>query len=107
MASKHPSISTYCCCPGWCYTDLSRHSGLTLVRKLLFAPFAFMFMRSSARGSENILHVATEAKDALVSGGFYRDCKVALPETKKIKELSEKTGKELWAFSEKLVGETY
>ena len=72
-----------------------------------FSPFAFMFMRSSARGAENILHAATEDKAALVSGGFYRECVIAKPETEKIEKLAKEKGMELWEYSEKLAGIQY
>lgn len=90
-------------CPGWCYTNLARHVKVSFLKKVLFVPFACMFMRSASRGSHNILQAVLEDSDKLVQGGFYRECKIAEAENNKIKNMKEVGGK-LWNISEKLVG---
>lgn len=40
-------VTTYCLCPGLVYTRLFRYSNLKWYQYLLFAPFAFYFMRSA------------------------------------------------------------
>jgi NAD(P)-dependent dehydrogenase (short-subunit alcohol dehydrogenase family) len=65
-------VTAVCLCPGWCYTDLARHLHLPTYRKLLMAPIAFLFMRSSWRGAQNIVQAVVQEPDQLVPGGFYK-----------------------------------
>ena len=88
-------------CPGWCYTDLARHTGINIWKKILLAPIAFMFMRSARQGAANIIQAVVEEEDRLVPGGFYRDNKVPEAETAKLAGLAEMQTR-LWKESEQL-----
>ena len=94
-------VGAVCVCPGWCYTDLARHTGINFMKKVLFAPIAFMFMRSARQGAANIINAVVEEEDKLVPGGFYRDNKVTVPEAAKLDGLAEMQIR-LWQESEKL-----
>jgi len=96
-------VTAVCLCPGWCYTQLARHTNIPTYKKLLFLPIAFMFMRSGARGAENIVQAVVEDEQQLVSGGFYRECKLAAEEEVKLTAMAE-TGRQLWDISERLTG---
>jgi len=96
-------VSTVALCPGWCYTQLARHVHIPVYKKLLFMPFAFMFMRSAWRGAQNIVHAVVEDDQNLVSGGFYKECKIAAKENSKLDEMAD-TGLQLWEISQKLTG---
>ena len=96
-------VSTVCLCPGWCYTQLARHVHIPAYKKILFMPFAFMFMRSGWRGAQNIVQAVVEDDQNLLSGGFYRECKIAAKENTKLDEMAD-TGLQLWEISEKLTG---
>ena len=105
-------MTTYVTSPGFCYTELFRYSNLSPFKILGALPFLFMFMRSAARGSQNILFCLLAPKDggpsnpALKSGDFYRECKWAQAENKKLDGLEEQ-GKELWEISNKLIEPYY
>jgi len=94
-------VGAVCVCPGWCYTDLARHTGLNVWKKILFAPIAFMFMRSARQGAANINWAVVEEEDKLVPGGFYRDKKVTEAEAGKLAGLAEMQAR-LWKESEQL-----
>lgn len=96
-------VTSVCLCPGWCYTQLARHVNIPFYKKILFLPIAFMFMRSAARGAQNIIQAVVEEEQNLISGGFYRECKLASKENAKLEEKSE-VGLQLWEISEKLTG---
>lgn len=87
-------------CPGWCYTQLSRHVHISFLKKILFLPIMFLFMRSAARGAQNIIQAVVEDEDKLVNGGFYRECKLADENTGL--DAKSQIGKELWRLSEEL-----
>ena len=53
-------MSVICIGPGWCKTELARNVGLSLTKKILMAPFAFLFMRTSQEGAQNIIHAVLE-----------------------------------------------
>ena len=55
------TVYVVCVCPpGWCKTELARNVGLSLTKKILMAPFAFLFMRTSQEGAQNIIHAVLE-----------------------------------------------
>ena len=58
-------MSVICLGPGWCKTELARNVGLSLTKKILMAPFAFLFMRSSQEGAQNIIHAVLEEESYL------------------------------------------
>lgn len=101
LSAKFGDVDIVAVCPGWCKSNLSRNVPMAWWKKCLFAPIAFMFMRSSERGAQNILDGVLA--DELVSGGFYRECKIAQKETEKIENLSE-TSSALWNLSMDLAG---
>lgn len=74
---------------------------MSLLKKLMFIPFAAAFMRSGQRGSENILHAALEDKTRMKNGGFYKECKLAEAENAKLNAMEEEA-KKLWEISERL-----
>jgi len=96
-------VTSVCLCPGWCYTQLARHVNIPFYKKILFMPIAFMFMRSAARGAQNIIQAVVEEEQNLISGGFYRECRLASKENGKLEEMSE-VGLQLWEISENLTG---
>jgi len=96
-------VSTVALCPGWCYTQLARHVHIPAYKKILFMPFAFMFMRSAWRGAQNIVQAVVEDDQNLISGGFYKECKIATKENTKLDDMSD-TGLQLWEISQKLTG---
>jgi carbonyl reductase 1 len=54
--AQNPSMKINCCCPGWCATDMSSHSG----------------PRSAEMGARTPVFLATLPDDA-PSGGFFKD----------------------------------
>jgi len=94
-------VTAVCLCPGWCYTQLARHVHIPIYKKILFLPIAFMFMRSAARGAQNIIQAVVEDDQNLVSGGFYRECKLAKKENNNLEEMGD-VGMQLWEISDKL-----
>jgi len=103
LGRREPWLRAVAVCPGWCYSQLARHVSFPLYKKILFAPIAFMFMRSGWRGAQNILQAVLEEKSSLVQGGFYRECKLASKETEKVKDMISESSK-LWEVSGQLVG---
>jgi len=102
--AKNSNVSYYAVCPGWCKTDLSRSVDVSFLKKVFIAPVAFMFMRSSVQGAQNILHVTLEDDETLTSGGFYRDGKIMEKESEYAEKLVEEDlDKKLWELSERLV----
>lgn len=96
-------LRTVSVCPGWCKTELARHVGIKFYQKILFLPIAFLFMRTAAQGAQNIIQAVVEDEDKLLSGGFYKDCKLASAENAKFDAMSV-TGRRLWELSEELTG---
>lgn len=48
LAKKLPEgVETYALCPGLCYTSIFRHIQMKWYQYLLFAPVAFIFMKSA------------------------------------------------------------
>jgi len=101
ISSSH--VKSVSICPGWCYTNLARHVHIPFFKKVLFVPFAIMFMRSASRGAHNIVQAVLEDNETLVQGGLYRECKIAEVENTKLDDMKE-VGVNLWDISEKLVG---
>jgi len=99
---KRGGVTSVAVCPGWCYTQLARHVKMPAYVKLLIAPFAFMFMRSAWRGAQNILQAVVEERENLEQGGFYRECKLATQEMKKL-EAMDKDAELLWKMSEAIL----
>jgi len=96
-------LTTVSVCPGWCKTELARHTGIKLYQKILFLPIAFLFMRTAAQGAQNIIQAVVEDREKLCGGGFYKDCKLASAENAKFDGMSD-TGRQLWELSEELTG---
>lgn len=98
------NVRFYAVCPGWCKTDLGRHTHFPFYKKIMFTPIMFMFMRSGQQGAQNILFATLEDEKVLQNGGFYRDGKVAEDETKYVEDLMEENlDKKLWDLSEELI----
>jgi len=98
LGKRHRGLVSVGVCPGWCTTQLARHVRMPVFVKLLFAPIAFMFMRSAWRGAQNIIQAVLEDKDNLEQGGFYRECKLATEEMEKLKG-KDKDAVKLWEMS--------
>ena len=49
-----------CVGPGWCKTELARNVPFPWYKKMLLAPIAFLFMRSSKEGAQNIIQAVLE-----------------------------------------------
>jgi len=96
-------LPTMCCCPGFCYTQLSRNVSMPTYKKILFLPIMVMFMRSAARGAHNIIHGAVEPLNNLTSAGFYRECVVSTEDETRLNSMQEEMAK-LWTRSEQLCG---
>lgn len=92
-------------CPGWCKTNLARHVPMPWYKKMLLAPIALLFMRSSTQGAQNIIYAVVEDSDKLKSGGLYRDFRLAEKENQKIDSLEEQVGLKLWQLSEEMTQE--
>ncbi len=65
LANRFPDVKVICVGPGWCKTELARNVEIPWYKKVLFAPIAFMFMRSSSQGAQNIIHAVVEDNDKL------------------------------------------
>jgi NAD(P)-dependent dehydrogenase (short-subunit alcohol dehydrogenase family) len=103
LASCDNQITSVAVCPGWCKTDLSRHVNIPLYKKLLFLPFMFMFMRTCAQGSNNIIFCAIQDIDKMHNGGFYRDGTLQIKENNRLDALTQKgVSQKLWELSEKI-----
>ena len=73
-------------------------------RDIVFWTVEFLFFKTAAEGAETMTQAVLEDQDKLVPGGFYRDCKLATENG--IYDSMSATGKQLWALSEKLTGQT-
>ena len=62
LSSKHKDLTVICVGPGWCKTELARNVPFPWYKKILLAPIAFLFMRSSKEGSQNLIHAVLEDK---------------------------------------------
>ena len=49
-----------CIGPGWCKTELGRNVYIAWYKKILLAPIALCFMRSSKEGAQNIIQAVLE-----------------------------------------------
>ena len=65
LAQRHLEIPVVCVGPGWCKTELARNVPFPWYKKVLLAPIAFLFMRSSKEGAQNIMHAVLEDADNL------------------------------------------
>lgn len=104
-AIRFPELGgVYATCPGWCKTELGRYSArnASLVKKLLMAFVALMFMRSSAQGAQNIIYLVVEDREKLKSGTMYRDGRVAEDAMEKLQKFESQAPK-LWQISERFV----
>merc|ERR1712110_372392 len=102
MDDSRQFIEVICICPGWCKTELARNVGLTFIKKLLMAPFAFLFMRSSNEGAQNIIHAVLEEADYFKSGYMYRDFELGKRgENQKVDENME-LSTQFWNLSEEV-----
>lgn len=97
------SVTTYCVCPGWCYTELARNVSIGFLAKLAMLPIAFMFMRSPRQGAQNIVFATVKDKEELISGGFYRDGRVVDVPCPRYRDNVDELALKLWELSEKLV----
>jgi len=100
LAERHQNLSVVCIGPGWCKTQLARNVGLSLTKKILMAPFAFLFMRTSQEGAQNIIHAVLEEESFFKSGYFYRDF-FATKENQKVDENME-LSPQFWTLSEEV-----
>ena len=96
------NVHVSCICPGWCYTELPRHVDFPWHRKLLMLPVTALMLRSSERGSHNIVQAVVEDPEGLPPGGFYRECALADSENAKL-DAMQVDRLRLWHFSEQLV----
>lgn len=94
-------LTAVCCCPGFCYTQLSRNVNMPTYKKILFLPIMFLFMRSAARGAHNTIHAAVETTDKLTNGGFYRECCLSDVDETRLNNMVEER-KQLWDKSKEL-----
>jgi len=121
LAQRHLEIPVVCVGPGWCKTELARNVPFPWYKKVLLAPIAFLFMRSSKEGAQNIMHAVLEDADnlrvlknkfltllysnflffSLQSGYFYRDFQLAQRENTKVDGLME-ISSQLWSLSEEV-----
>uniref|UniRef100_A0A0K8SB02 Retinol dehydrogenase 12 n=1 Tax=Lygus hesperus TaxID=30085 RepID=A0A0K8SB02_LYGHE len=100
LAERLPSnVQTFAVCPGFCYTDLFRHTTLKWYHYVMFSPIAFFFMRSASKGCQTILHCAVSEELNGLSGQLFRDCRLYKPNI----TYDDKVQKKLWNVSEQLV----
>uniref|UniRef100_A0A0V0GBR5 Putative dehydrogenase with different specificities related to short-chain alcohol dehydrogenase n=1 Tax=Triatoma dimidiata TaxID=72491 RepID=A0A0V0GBR5_TRIDM len=91
-------VETYALCPGFCYTSLFRHSKFKWYQYLLFAPVAFIFMKSANQGCQTILYCALSDDVTGKSGKVFRDCKLYESAYK----FDDNVQNKLWVISENL-----
>ncbi|XP_049886136.1 retinol dehydrogenase 14-like [Pectinophora gossypiella] len=91
-------IDVNACCPGFCYTNLFRHS-IRWYHYVLMAPIFLLFMRSAKQGSETVVYCATDYSIEGNSGKFYRDCAEYESKYPFDKEVEVK----LWNVSEEMI----
>ncbi|XP_074600922.1 retinol dehydrogenase 14-like [Brevipalpus obovatus] len=78
--------------PGMCYTNLGRHFEMSLLKKLLFLPFALLFFKTPAQGAQTILHAAASSKTVGLNGAYFGD----MVEQKIVDVKSELTAKRIF-----------
>ncbi|XP_073988445.1 retinol dehydrogenase 14-like [Rhodnius prolixus] len=99
LAKKLPEgVETYALCPGLCYTSIFRHIQMKWYQYLLFAPVAFIFMKSANQGCQTILYCALSDEVTGKSGKIFRDCKLYESSHK----FDDSVQLKLWEVSEKL-----
>ncbi|XP_078347257.1 retinol dehydrogenase 12-like [Oculina patagonica] len=86
-------------CPGLCWTELFRHSSLSLLKKLFLYPIATVAVKRAWEGAQTIIYCATEEKLDQVSGATFADCDVKEfpPHTR-----DDGVARKLWELSEAL-----
>jgi len=99
LALRHKDITVISVGPGWCKTELARNVYIAWYKKLLLAPIALLFMRSSKEGSQNIIQAVLEDSSYFQSGHFYRDFQLAKRENEKVDNLMSLSS-QLWTISE-------
>ncbi|CAG0919675.1 unnamed protein product [Notodromas monacha] len=93
------SVNAYAVCPGWCNTNLFRHSNYSIVKKLMLAPILFWFMRSAKQGCQTIVHCTTEESLGNDSGKMFKDVKEypLIPYA-----MDEKLARDFWDYTDQL-----
>jgi len=99
LASRHQNITVVCVGPGWCKTELARYVYIPWYKKLLLAPIALCFMRTSREGAQNLIQAVLEDQTYFKSGYFYRDFQLAKRENEKVDDLMD-ISNQLWSLSE-------
>jgi len=98
LADRHKDIPVICIGPGWCKTELARNVYIAWWKKVLLAPIALCFMRSSKEGAQNIIQAVLEDQEYFKSGHFYRDFQIAKKENEKVDGLMD-ISTQLWSLS--------
>jgi len=98
LAEVAPSIQTICVCPGFCATSLGRHVKIPWYKMIFFPLVALLFMRSAAKGAQNITFGALKQASELENGGFYRDCLLSDDYMRRLDKFNKE---ELWDLSNK------
>ncbi|KAI5633465.1 short chain dehydrogenase domain-containing protein [Phthorimaea operculella] len=91
-------VDVNACCPGFCYTNLFRHS-IRWYHYILMAPVFLLFMRTAEQGCQTIVYCATDYSIEGTSGKFYRDC----AEYQSKHEFDKEVETKLWNASEEMV----
>jgi len=96
LAELVPNMMSVCVCPGFCGTDLGRHVQIPWYKKMFFPLVGLLFMRTAARGAQNITFGALKESSELENGGFYRDCLISADYMRRLDEFDPQ---ELWNLS--------
>ena len=100
-----PTVTTYAACPGFCRSSLGRHVRIPSPMKLIVVPIMRMIQRTQTQGAQNIVFVTGEDKENLKSGFMYRDGEIMKEHMDHVENVGgDVTAKELWEFSEELLG---
>lgn len=94
-------VDVFTLCPGWCYSGLMRHYNFPWYKYITIVPIAFLFMRSSNKGAQGIVHCALEENLPKNYGtfGFYRNCRPFTSQT----PFDPDIAKQLWEYSDNLI----
>ncbi|XP_026728722.1 retinol dehydrogenase 14-like [Trichoplusia ni] len=95
---RNSGVDVNLCCPGFCATNLFRHS-VKWYHYILMAPIMLFFMKTAKQGSETVVFLATDHTVEGKTGKFYRNCEEYLSKYPFDKDVETK----LWNVSEELV----
>lgn len=100
LASRlyNTGVDVNACCPGFCATNLFRHS-IRWYHYVFMFPVMLLFMKTAYQGAQTVIYLASDHAAEGKSGQFYRDCE----EYHSKHTFDTNVEAKLWQVSEELI----